>query len=83
MKKTNKKGFINMIRFKIDVLQELKNKGYNTNRIRKEKILSEGTLQRIRNNTGQPISTDSLDRICEITGKQPGQLIEYRPGQNE
>ena len=34
------------IRYKINVLAELKAKGYNTSRLRKEKILGEATLQR-------------------------------------
>jgi len=68
-----------MIRFKIDVLEELKKKGYNTNRIRKEKIISEGTLQRIRNNKGEPVTTATINTICEILNKQPAQLLEYIP----
>lgn len=66
-----------MIRFKIDVLDALKSKGYTTTRIRKEKILSEGTLTNIRN--GGAINTTTLNVICEILKKQPGQLIEYIP----
>lgn len=67
----------NMIKFKIDALKALAEKGYNTNRIRKEKIISEGTLQRIRNNKGEPISTATLDTICKLLKKQPSQIIEY------
>ena len=33
------------IKYKIDVIAELKAAGYNTNTIRKQKLLSEGTLQ--------------------------------------
>lgn len=69
-----------MIRFKIDVLEELKKKGYNTNRIRKEKIISEGTLQRIRSNKGEPVTTATIDTICKILNKQPAQILEYIPG---
>ena len=36
------------LRYKVDILQALKEKGYNTNRLRKEKLLSEGALQRLR-----------------------------------
>lgn len=71
-----------MIRFKIDVLEELKKQGYNTGRIRKEKIISEGTLQRLRNNAGEPITTATIDTICKILKKQPGQILEYVPGEN-
>ena len=60
-----------------DILQQLKAAGYNTNKIRKEKILSEGTLQRIRD--GRPITTESVDIICQLLQCQPGDIMEYRP----
>ena len=68
-----------MIRFKIDIIKALKDKGYTTTRIRKEKIIPEGTLTKIRNNNGEPITTTTLNGLCEILKKQPGQLVEYTP----
>lgn len=68
-----------MIRFKIDVLEELKRRGYTTTKLRREKIIPEGTLTKIRNNNGEPITTTTLNILCEILKKQPGQLIEYKP----
>ena len=35
-----------MLKYKIDVLATLKEKGYNTNKIRKEKIMGEAMLKR-------------------------------------
>ena len=64
-----------MIKYKIDILQELKNKGYNTNVIRQKKILSEATLQQIRQGKTPGIKT--LDTLCRLLKKQPGQLLEY------
>ncbi len=68
-----------MIRFKIDVIEALKNKGYTTTKIRNEKIIPEGTLTRIRKNDGAPVSTATLNVICNILKKQPGQIIEWIP----
>lgn len=68
-----------MIRFKIDIIEALKNKGYTTTKIRKEKIIPEGTLTRIRKNDGAPVSTATLNVICSILKKQPGQIIEWIP----
>lgn len=73
------RGYIIMIRFKIDILAELKNKGYTTTRIRKEKLIPEGTLTRIRKNNGEPITTATLNIICSILKKQPGFILEYVP----
>ncbi len=36
--------------YKIDVMQALKDKGYTTYKLRNEKLLSESTLQKLRNN---------------------------------
>lgn len=64
------------ILYKLDVLAALKAKGYNTNRLRKEKLLGEGTLQKLRE--GVPVNTASLDKLCGLLGCQPGDLIEYK-----
>ena len=64
-----------MIRYKIDVIQELKAKGYNTNRIRKEKLISEGSLQQIR--TGTAPGPKTLNTLCLLLNKQPGAILEY------
>lgn len=65
-----------MILYKINIIDKLKQAGYNTNRIRQEKILSENTLQRLR--TGEYISLDSINVICKILNCQPGELLEYK-----
>ena len=63
------------LRYKIDVLRVLKEKGYNTNTIRLQKILSQNTLQRLRK--GQYISGESIAVICELLECQPGDILEY------
>ena len=59
-----------------DILGKLADDGYNTTRIRREKILSESTLTQLRNN--KRISTDTLDTVCRLTGLPVEDLIEYR-----
>lgn len=61
--------------YKVDLLAVLKEAGYNTNRIRKEKIMGEAMLQKIRN--GQMVSWAVLETICDLLNCQPGDLIEY------
>lgn len=63
------------IRYRFDILTVLKDKGYNTNRIRKENLLSEGVLQSLREN--KYISLANISRICELLECQPGDIIEY------
>ena len=64
------------IRYKTDILEALKTKGYSTYRIRKEKLLAESTVQAFRK--GELVSLDNIARICELLGCQPGDILEYR-----
>ena len=64
-----------MIRYKIDVLAQLKDAGYNTNRIRTEKIMGEAMLQKIRKH--ELPSWSALNTICTILNCQPGDILEY------
>lgn len=63
------------LRYKIDILNALKEKGYNTNKIRTESLLSQSTLQKFRNNQG--VSWENLETLCKLLECQPGDLIEY------
>ncbi|MDE6426557.1 MAG: helix-turn-helix transcriptional regulator [Ruminococcus sp.] len=63
------------LKYKINILSALKDAGYNTNKIRKEKLLSEGTLQSLRN--GKYISMNAIDKICRLLECQPSDLLEY------
>lgn len=72
------KGAIKMpISYKIDILSALKENGYNTNRLRQEKLLSEGVIQSLR--SGKAISLTNVSRICELLQCQPGDILEYTP----
>ena len=63
------------MKYKVDVLAALKEKGYNTNTIRKEKIMGEAMLQKLR--SGQMVSWATLETLCSLLDCQPGDLIEY------
>lgn len=64
-----------MLIYKINVLKELKEAGYNTTRIRREKIISEASLQHIRDN--EMIAMKTLDTLCRILDMQPGNIIKF------
>lgn len=63
------------LQYKIDVLQALKDKGYNTNRLRKEKLLSEGAIQRLRHS--EPVSWSNIEQLCKLLQCQPADIMEY------
>ena len=64
------------LRYKVDVLAALKEKGYNTNKIRTEGLLSQSTLQKFRNQQG--VSWETLETLCRLLECQPADLIEYQ-----
>ena len=69
------------IRYKIDVLAALKDAGYSTYKMRKDKIMGEATIQAIR--SGQQISWDKLSIVCGLLKCQPGAILEYVEGDDE
>jgi len=67
-----------MIRYKIDIMKELKNVGFSAYRMRNEKKFSESTMQKFR--TGDTtISVASLNDVCNLLKCQPGDLLEFEP----
>ena len=69
------------IRYKVDILAELKKKGYSSTRIREEKLIGQSYLQQLRR--GELVSWKTLDTICSLLECQPGDLIEYVEEQTE
>ena len=63
------------IRYKVDVMAALKEKGYSSTKIREEKLIGQSYLQQIRH--GELVSWKTLDTICSLLECQPGDLIEY------
>ena len=70
-----------MIKYKIDVMHALKDRGFTSTRCRKEKILPESTMQRLRHN--EPVGMEALNTICIILGCQPADIIEIVPTKEE
>ena len=60
-----------------DIMGKLSSKGYNSYRIRKENILPQSVITRIRN--GESITIATIDKLCELLECQPGDLISYIP----
>lgn len=64
-----------MLTYKIDVIETLKESGYNSTRILKENILSQSAMQKIRNN--EMIGIKTLEQLCQLLDMQPGNIIKY------
>ena len=69
--------YILMLHYKIDILDALKRIGFTTYKIRKDKIIGEAQMQKIR--TGEIASKETLNTICRLLDCQPGDIMEYIP----
>ena len=61
--------------YKFDVLETLKESGYNTTKLRKEKLLGENAIQSLRR--GEMVGIIALEKICNLLYMQPGNIIKY------
>lgn len=63
-----------MFVYKINVLETLKEAGYNTTRLRKERLLGENAIQSLRR--GEMVGIIALEKICNLLDMQPGNIIK-------
>ena len=66
-----------MLVFRFDILEKLKEKGYNTGQIRREKLIGENALTQIRK--GIVPGTKSINMLCGLLEMQPGSFLRYVP----
>lgn len=59
--------------YKIDIITALKDKGYNTNRLRTENLLSQSAIQSMREK--KPISWNNIAKVCALLECQPGDIL--------
>jgi len=69
------------IKYKIDALEKLRQNGFTTYKIRKDKLLSESTVQKLRK--GEGVSWDNISTICKLLNCQPGDIMEYVPDKED
>lgn len=66
-----------MFKYKINVMEELKNKGYSSYRLRQEHILGESMLQKIR--VGDLPSWSAAETLCKLLELDIGDILTYVP----
>lgn len=64
-----------MLVYKINVLESLKESGYNSTRILKEGLISQSAVQKIRKN--EMVGIKTIEKLCELLDMQPGNIIKY------
>lgn len=70
-----------LIKYKIDIIQALKQVGFSTYKIRKEKIFTESQLQQMRDH--KLLTQEALNKVCTLLDCQPGDILEYVPDGTE
>ena len=63
------------LRYKLDVLAELRKAGYSSTRLRVDRLMGESYMTQLRR--GEMVSWKTLETICKLLHCQPGDLIEY------
>lgn len=56
----------------------LEQNGWTTYKIRKEKLIGQGTLTALKNGTGG-LDSKTISRLCKTLNCQPGDIMEYIP----
>ena len=69
------KGWIYMLIYEIDVIESLKESGYNSTRILRENLIGQSAMQKLRK--GEMVGIKTLDQICKLLDMQPGNIIKY------
>ena len=69
-----------MLQYKLDVMQKLSEKGLSSYTLRKQQILGESTMTKLRRK--QAISWENIDTICCLLRCQPGDLLEWIDDEN-
>ena len=64
-----------MLAYKINVIETLKESGYNSTRILKENIISQSAMQKFRN--GEMVGIKTIEQLCKLLDMQPGNIIKY------
>ncbi len=62
------------LKFKIDPLAALKEAGYSSYRLRKERVFGERVITQLRNK--EPVSWEVLGRLCTLLNCDIGDILE-------
>lgn len=65
-----------MIKYKVNIIDKLKEKGISSYKIRQENLLGQAILTRFRNGEYANIDLNTLGKICDLLECQPNDIIE-------
>ena len=65
-----------MITYKIDVMEELKKVGFNSNTAKKTGVLGQSVMNKLRKGDTN-ITIENLNRLCCILEMQPRDILKF------
>ena len=71
-----KEGYI-LLKYRVNVMEELKNAGYSGYFLEKNKVFSPSALQKFRHDI--VVGIETLNRLCTLLQCQPGDLLVWIP----
>lgn len=70
------------IRYRLDIMQALRERGITSYRILRENLIPQGTMTKLRRGDTS-INLSSVATLCHLLHCQPGDLLEYVPDEDE
>lgn len=71
-----------MIKYKINVYEELQQRGISSYAIKKNSLMSQSTLSKLKNNDTS-ITLNSLDKVCQLLHCDVSDVIMYKEDKKE
>lgn len=66
-----------MISYKINVYEELQKRGISSYAIKKNSLMSQSTLSKLKNNDTS-ITLSSLDKVCQLLQCDVADIVEFK-----
>lgn len=66
-----------MIKYKINVYEELQKRGISSYAIKKNNLMSQSTLTKLKNNDTS-ITLSSLDKVCQLLQCDVADIVEFK-----
>lgn len=70
-----------MVKYNINIMEELRKRGYDSKKIKETKLLSQATITNIKK--GGNINTETLNKICLVLRLTPSDIISIVPTDEE
>lgn len=66
-----------MIKYKMNVYEELQKRGISSYTIKKNRLMSQSTLAKLKNNDTS-ITLTSLDKLCQLLQCDISDIVEFK-----